>query len=57
MAAALDHWPFQETPPSAPTDTFVGTLKMLTSSALAPVYKYNVKVGELVLDPIVIVDR
>jgi len=32
-------------------------LKPLTANDPAPVYKYNVKVGNLVLDPIVIVDR
>lgn len=51
------HWPFQEAPPSGPTNSFVGTLKKLTANGLPPVYKYNVKVGNLILDPIVIVDR
>jgi hypothetical protein len=55
--AELEHWPFQETPPSGPTNTFAGTLKKLVANDLAPAYKYNVKVGNLVLDPIVIVDR
>jgi hypothetical protein len=56
-AAKLEHWPFQETRPSGPANTFVGTLKALKGDDMAPVYKYNVKVGDLVLDPIVIVDR
>jgi hypothetical protein len=56
-AAGLDHWPFQESPPKWPTNTFVGTLKKLAASDAAPIYKYTVKVGKLVLDPIVIVDR
>jgi hypothetical protein len=57
VATALEHWPFQEKPPSGPGNTFVGTLKKLAANDLAPVYKYNVKVGNLVLDPVVIVDR
>lgn len=56
-AAELDHWPFKEKRPAAPTNTFVGTLKKLAPNEAAPVYKYYVKVGKLVLDPIVIVDR
>jgi hypothetical protein len=56
-ATALDHWPFLEKPPAAPTNTFVGTLKKLAANDAAPAYKYNVKVGDLLLDPIVIVDR
>jgi len=56
-AGELEHWPFQETRPSGPTNTFVGTLKKLAANDWAPVYKYNVKVGDLLLDPIVIVDR
>jgi hypothetical protein len=55
--AKLDHWPFQEAPPPGPTNTFAGTLKRLAGSDSAPVYKYSVKVGKRVLDPIVIVDR
>ena len=55
--AELEHWPFQEARPSGPTNTFVGTLKKLAANDWAPVYKYNVKVGDLLLDPIVIVDR
>jgi hypothetical protein len=53
----LEHWPFQEPPPRAPTNSFTGTLKTLAANDWAPVYKYNVKVGKLILDPIVIVDR
>jgi hypothetical protein len=56
-AAENEHWPFQEAPSSAPTNTFVGTLKKLAPSDSPPVYKYNVKVGNIVLDPVVIVDR
>ena len=56
-AGELEHWPFQETRPSGPTNTFVGTLKKLAANDWAPVYKYTVKVGNLVLDPIIIVDR
>ena len=56
-AAEVEHWPFQEKPPSTPTNTFVGTLKRLAANDRAPVYKYNVKVGNLFLDPIIILDR
>lgn len=52
-----EHWPFQEAPPSAPVNSFKGTLKKVAADGLPPVYKYNVKVGKLLLDPIVIVDR
>ena len=51
------HWPFVQTPPTEPVNTFVGTLKSLAPQDSAPAYKYNVKVGALILDPIVIVDR
>jgi len=50
-------WPFQEPAPSEPVNTFKGTLKKLAADGLPPVYKYNVRVGKLFLDPIVIVDR
>jgi hypothetical protein len=53
----LEHWPFQEGRPSWPTNTFVGTLRKLGPNDAPPVYKYNVKVGNLFLDPIVIIDR
>lgn len=56
-AAKLDHWPFQEPPPAAPTNSFTGTLKKLAGTGVAPVYKYNVRVGKLLLDPIIIVDE
>lgn len=56
-AADPEHWPFQETAPSEPVNTFKGTLKKLAVDGLPPVYKYNVRVGKLFLDPIVIVDR
>src|SRR5579872_2454132 len=56
--SALDHWPFEEPPPPrggivGPTDEFKGTLKDEKSIA----YKYCVTVGNLRLDPIIIVDR
>jgi hypothetical protein len=51
------HWPFNEAPPTAPTNSFTGTLRSLAPQDSAPAYKYNVKVGTLILDPIVIVDR
>ncbi len=53
----LEHWPFQEPQPAWPTNTFVGTLRELGAGESPPVYKYNVKVGDLLLDPIVIIDR
>jgi hypothetical protein len=59
-ARELEDWPFDKPagPETAPTDTFTGTLKKLPQTAgHAPVYKYNVRVGELLLDPIIIVDR
>lgn len=56
-SAKLDHWPFLEVPPSEPTNTFAGTVKKLAANDWAPVYKYTIKVGKLVLDPIIIVDR
>jgi hypothetical protein len=53
---ALKHWPFDDpaTPPAGPTHTFVGTLRKLAKDEPAPIYKYTVKVGDLVLDPIII---
>jgi hypothetical protein len=65
-ASASEDWPFDQPagPEPGPTDTFTGTLKKLPESAgqapaagQAPVYKYNVRVGDLLLDPIIIVDR
>jgi hypothetical protein len=65
-ASALEHWPFDkpEGPKSGPTDTFTGTLRKLPQAAgqtpaagHPPIYKYNVRVGDLLLDPIIIVDR
>lgn len=56
-APDLEHWPFQEAPPSGPTNSFAGTLRKLGANDTPPVYKYNVKVGNLVLDPIIIIDR
>jgi hypothetical protein len=58
-APALVHWPFEEpmSSKSGPTNTFVGTLKKIGSGGHAPVYKYNVRVGGLLLDPIIIIDK
>jgi hypothetical protein len=58
-AGELEHWPFDDPsgPQSGPANTFKGTLKRLASEAHTPVYKYNVRVGDLLLDPIIIVDR
>lgn len=55
----LEHWPFRESANSqpSPTNTFVGTLREIGESDHAPVYKYNVRVGDLLLDPIIIIDR
>jgi hypothetical protein len=55
----LVHWPFEELQSARtwPTNTFVGTLKKLGAAGHAPVYKYNVKVGDLLLDPIIIIDK
>ena len=33
------------------------TLREIGDSDHAPVYKYNVRVGDLLLDPIIIIDR
>ncbi len=58
-AQELEHWPFDDPsgPQSGATNSFKGTLKKLTAAGRAPVYKYNVRVGDLLLDPIIIVDR
>jgi hypothetical protein len=55
----LQHWPFEEPAgrTSKPANSFTGTLRKLEPGSAVPVYKYNVKVGDLVLDPIIIVDR
>jgi hypothetical protein len=55
----LVHWPFEEPQgsKSGPTNTFVGTLKKIGNEGHAPVYKYNVRVGDLLLDPIIIIDK
>jgi hypothetical protein len=57
-AQKLVHWPFEEPmdSKSGPTDFFVGTLKEVAAGD-APIYKYNVRVGDLLLDPILIIDR
>lgn len=57
LAADPVHWPFNEAPPTSPTNTFEGTLRNLAPADSVPAYKYNVIVGSLILDPIVIVDR
>jgi len=58
-ARELEHWPFEtpQGPEPGATNTFTGTLKKLAQPGPAPVYKYNVRVGDLLLDPIIIVDR
>ena len=58
-AQALVHWPFEESQDShpGPTNSFVGTLKKIGKEGHAPVYKYNVRVGDLLLDPIIIIDK
>jgi hypothetical protein len=55
----LVHWPFDEPVgrKPGPTNTFVGTLKKIGNGDHAPVYKYNVRVGALLLDPIIIIDK
>jgi hypothetical protein len=57
-ARELVHWPFEEPmgKPS-PTNSFVGTLKKIGQEGHAPVYKYSVRVGNLLLDPIIIIDK
>jgi hypothetical protein len=58
-ARKLVHWPFDDpsAPGPGPTNTFKGTLRKLASADHTPIYKYNVRVGDLLLDPIIIVDR
>ena len=59
-ARDLEDWPFEtpEGPVSEAKDTFEGTLKKLPQAAgHVPVYKYNVRVGDLLLDPIIIIDK
>ncbi len=55
----LEHWPFKESADSqpSPANTFVATLRDVGDSDHVPVYKYNVRVGDLLLDPILIIDR
>jgi hypothetical protein len=55
----LVHWPFEEpqSSKSGRTNTFVGTLKKIGAGGHAPVYKYNVRVGDLLLDPIIIIQK
>ena len=58
IVSQLAHWPFTEPEPSGgvvgPTREFSGTLK---KDGDPTAYKYYVTVGNLRLDPIVIVDR
>jgi hypothetical protein len=59
-ASTPDHWPFEQParPEPGRKNTFTGTLKKLPlAGSHAPVYKYSVRVGDLLLDPIIIVDR
>jgi len=51
-------WPFTEPQPSVfdPTHSFRGTLLGVTA-AEPPAYKYTVRIGGKLLDPIIIVDR
>jgi hypothetical protein len=57
--AALPRWPFAEPPPPnglvGPTRLFRGTLHGRSNPATA--FKYTVAVGNLQLDPIIILDR
>jgi hypothetical protein len=57
--SALPHSPFVEPLPTGPHNRFVGTLKeeaRNTPASQYPAYKYYVTVGNLRLDPIIIVD-
>jgi hypothetical protein len=57
-ARELVHWPFEEPRgKSSPTNSFVGTVKKIGEDGHAPVYKYNVRVGDLLLDPIIIIQK
>ncbi|HEY0767105.1 MAG TPA: hypothetical protein VGD47_04040 [Steroidobacteraceae bacterium] len=50
-------WPFKEPQPPVfqPTKAFKGTLRDVTAEA--PAYKYTVRMGAKLLDPIIIVDK
>lgn len=52
-------WPFQERQPSQfnPTHAFRGTLLEVATGGEPPAYKYTVRIGGKLLDPIIIVDR
>ena len=56
LGEGFELWPFVESPPSGPKTEFTLTLKPLAPHAKAPYYKYTVKAGRKVLDPIIIVD-
>jgi hypothetical protein len=59
VVASLPRWPFEgKEPPNdvvGPTERFEGTLLPNGKPAIA--FKYTVSVGNLSLDPIVIIDR
>jgi hypothetical protein len=51
-------WPFKEPQPAVfpPTKYFKGTLQAVTADP-PPAYKYTVRIGSKLLDPIIIVDK
>jgi hypothetical protein len=55
----LPDWPFDEEQPASgivgPTKKFVGTLS--DRNAPGGAYKYSISVGNLIVDPIIIVDK
>lgn len=59
VVADLPRWPFEGEPPPndtvGPTERFQGVL--LGEASPASAFKYSVAVGNLQLDPIVIIDR
>ncbi len=59
QVAELSRWPFAEPPPRhgvvGPTNSFRGTLAGKAAPATA--FKYMITVGNLQLDPIIIIDR
>lgn len=51
-------WPFVESQPLGPVDTFVGTLKKPEKGAGMLIFKYTIGVaGMIAADPIIIVDH